>query len=78
MISKLSNQITQNLLKRNVISDEEKELYDYGLFSLVSSTGSSAKSRSKWLWGKEGKSFGYYYVNGVQRHKSTAWMDFDF
>lgn len=46
--------------------------------SLVSSTGSSAKSRSKWLWGKEGKSFGYYYVNGVQRHKSTAWMDFDF
>jgi len=36
MISKLSNQITQNLLKRNVISDEEKELYDYGLFMMIS------------------------------------------
>ncbi len=36
MISKLSNQITKNLLKRNVISDEEKELYDYGLFMMIS------------------------------------------
>ena len=36
MISKLSNQITQNLLKRNIISDEEKELYDYGLFMITS------------------------------------------
>lgn len=44
----------------------------------VTSDGASAKSISKWLWGKEGKSFGYYFVNGVQKHKSTAWMDFDF
>lgn len=36
MISKLSNRITQNLLKRNVISDEEIELYDYGLFMMIS------------------------------------------
>lgn len=36
MISKLSNLITRNLLKRNVIFDEEKELYDYGLFMLIS------------------------------------------
>lgn len=36
MISKLSNRITRNLLKRNVISDEEKELYDYGLFMMIS------------------------------------------
>lgn len=36
MISKLSNKITQNLLKRNIISDEEKELYDYGLFMITS------------------------------------------
>lgn len=36
MISKLSNQITKSLLKRNVISDEEKELYDYGLFMMIS------------------------------------------
>lgn len=36
MISKLSNQITQNLLKKNIISDDEKELYDYGLFMMLS------------------------------------------
>ncbi len=36
MISKLSNLITKNLLKRNVISDNEKELYDYGLFMIIS------------------------------------------
>ena len=36
MISKLSNQITKYLLKKNVISDEEKELYDYGLFMIIS------------------------------------------
>ncbi len=36
MISKLSNRITQNLLKRNIISDEEKELYEYGLFMITS------------------------------------------
>lgn len=36
MISKLSNLITQNLLKRKVISDDEKELYDYGLFMMIS------------------------------------------
>lgn len=46
--------------------------------SLVSSEGYSAKSRSKWLYGKEGKSFGYYYVNGKKIHESTAWMKFDF
>lgn len=44
----------------------------------VSSYGATAKSRSKWLWGKEGKSFGYYYVNGSLAHRSTAWMNFDF
>lgn len=38
MISKLSNRITQNLLKRNVIQYEEKELYDYGLFMIISYT----------------------------------------
>lgn len=36
MISKLSNLITQNLLKRKIISDDEKELYDYGLFMMIS------------------------------------------
>lgn len=36
MISKLSYQITKYLLKKNVISDEEKELYDYGLFMIIS------------------------------------------
>lgn len=36
MILKLSNRITQNLLKRNVISDEEKEMYEYGLFMIIS------------------------------------------
>ena len=36
MISKISNQITQSLLKKNLILDEEKELYNYGLFMLIS------------------------------------------
>lgn len=36
MISRLSNFITQNLLKRKTISDDEKELYDYGLFMMLS------------------------------------------
>lgn len=36
MISKLSNRITQSLLKRNIILDEDKELYDYGLFMIIS------------------------------------------
>lgn len=36
MISKLSAQITKGLLKKNIISDEEKELYDYGLFMMIS------------------------------------------
>lgn len=36
MISKVSNRITQKLVKRNIISDEEKELYDYGLFMIIS------------------------------------------
>lgn len=36
MISKLSNLITQSLLKNNVILDDEKELYDYGLFMIIS------------------------------------------
>lgn len=39
---------------------------------------SSVTSYSNWLWGKKGKSFGYYYINGKQKHKSTAWMSFDF
>lgn len=60
--------ITWQLTGENTVAQGDK----------VTSTGASAKSRSKWLWGKEGKSFGYYYVNGVQKHKSTAWMDFDF
>lgn len=36
MISKLSNCITKSLLKSNIISDEEKELYEYGLFMIIS------------------------------------------
>lgn len=36
MISKLSDLITQSLLKRKVISDDEQELYDYGLFMMIS------------------------------------------
>ena len=44
----------------------------------VDTSGPSAKSRSKLLVGKKGKSFGYYYVDGKQKHKSTAWMNFDF
>lgn len=60
--------ITWQLTGENTVVHGEK----------VTSTGASAKSRSKWLWGKEGKSFGYYYVDGTQVHKSTAWMDFDF
>ena len=36
MISKLSNYITINLLKRNIIMCDEKELYDYGLFMIIS------------------------------------------
>ena len=36
MISRLSNFLTQNLLKRKIISDDEKELYDYGLFMMLS------------------------------------------
>lgn len=36
MISKLSNIITRNLLNKNIISDEEKELYEYGLFMIIS------------------------------------------
>lgn len=38
MISKLSNLITQSLLKNNVILDDEKELYNYGLFMMISYT----------------------------------------
>lgn len=36
MISKLSRQIAGVLLKRNVIQSDEKDLYDYGLFILIS------------------------------------------
>lgn len=36
MILKLSSQTTKYLLKKNVISDEEKELYEYGLFMIIS------------------------------------------
>lgn len=36
MISKLSKCMTQNLLKRNVILEEDQELYDYGLFMIIS------------------------------------------
>lgn len=36
MISKLSNRITQKLLKRNVIPEEDQELYAYGLFMIIS------------------------------------------
>ncbi len=38
MISKLSNRITQKLLKRNVIPEEDQELYAYGLFMIISYT----------------------------------------
>ncbi len=36
MISKLSDRIVENLLKRSVIQYEEKELYSYGLFMMIS------------------------------------------
>lgn len=36
MISVLSNHITHYLLKKSVISDEDKELYDYGIFMMMS------------------------------------------
>lgn len=36
MISKLSNRITQNLLKRHIILEEDQELYTYGLFMIIS------------------------------------------
>lgn len=36
MISLLSSSTTKFLLKKSVIQDEEKELYDYGLFMLIS------------------------------------------
>lgn len=36
MISTLSNLITQNLLKKDIISNKEKELYAYGLFMIIS------------------------------------------
>ena len=36
MISLISSSITKFLLKKSVIQDEEKELYDYGLFMLIS------------------------------------------
>ncbi len=44
----------------------------------VNSIGSTATSSSKSLRGHSGQSFGYYYVNSDQVHKSTAWMDFSF
>lgn len=36
MISKLSTRITENLLRRNIILCDEKELYNYGLFMIIS------------------------------------------
>lgn len=36
MISKLSKLITKKLLKRNIISEDDEELYDYGLFMMIS------------------------------------------
>lgn len=36
MISKLTNQVTRNLLEKNVILNEEKDLYEYGLFMIFS------------------------------------------
>lgn len=36
MISKLSKLITKKLLKRNIISEDDEELYDYGLFIMIS------------------------------------------
>lgn len=45
---------------------------------LVTSDGAVAESRSNWLWGKTGKSFGYYYLDGQRTHESTKWMDFSF
>lgn len=43
-----------------------------------SSSGPSVRSSSPSLRGKSGQSFGYFYVNNQQVHKSTAWMDFSF
>ena len=46
--------------------------------STVNSTGATATSYSKKLKGKSGKSYGYYYHNGNQVWKSTAWYSFSF
>lgn len=43
-----------------------------------SSTGHTVRSSSSSLRGKSGQSFGYYYVNSQEVHKSTAWMNFSF
>lgn len=36
MITKLSSKLIENLLKKNYISDEDKALYEYGIFMLLS------------------------------------------
>lgn len=41
-------------------------------------TGAEAKSISSWLKFRSGKSFGYYYINNRETHRSTAWMPFNF
>lgn len=45
----------------------------------VSNSGvSSVTSSSDSLDGLSGKSYGYFYIGGVQTGHSTAWMDFTF
>ena len=44
----------------------------------VTTRGKEAYCPSYGLAGYKGQSFGYYTVDGVQVHKSTAWMDFSF
>ena len=36
MISKISNKITERLVQKNVISEDETELFHYGLFVIFS------------------------------------------
>lgn len=46
--------------------------------SVANSTGYSARSSSKALKGKSGKSYGYFYHNGSEVHRSTSWYSFSF
>lgn len=44
----------------------------------TNSSGASTTCYSSKLKGKSGQSYGYFYRNGEQVHKSTAWYSFSF